>query len=227
MLQMWSDISRKKLTQKTYYSKTWGCNMPQFPQKFMYSQKVLLQPQSNGCKKCGKYYGKKRIANHNRAGFSQPAHHTASGEGTGGGHKGQGDSSRDFSPNLALPVAYRPDHGSQSENPNQGSTIKDDARYDKQNGEITEIRDKININKETPTKLYDKNKNIVFNYSNIVMTDPMLRLLNRGLNFSLLPYKLDITQTLVEFRKFERAAIWHEFHYGKENNEDFEKHIFK
>ena len=46
----------------------------------------------------------------------------------------------------------------------------------------------------------------------------MLRLLNRGLNFSILPHKLDITQTLADFRKYERADIWHEYHYGKEKN---------
>ena len=46
----------------------------------------------------------------------------------------------------------------------------------------------------------------------------MLRLPNRGLNFSILPHKLDITQTLDDFRKYERTVIWHEYHYGKENN---------
>ena len=55
----------------------------------------------------------------------------------------------------------------------------------------------------------------------------MQRLLNRGLNFSILPPKLDITQTHVEYKSFERAVIWHEFHYGKEDNGDTEKHIFK
>ena len=46
----------------------------------------------------------------------------------------------------------------------------------------------------------------------------MLWFLNRGLNFCILPPKLDITQKIVEFRKFERAVIWHEFHYGSETN---------
>ena len=44
---------------------------------------------------------------------------------------------------------------------------------------------------------------------------------------SILSNKLDITHTLVEFRQFERAAIWHDFHYGSEENADFKKHIFK
>ena len=39
----------------------------------------------------------------------------------------------------------------------------------------------------------------------------MENLLNRGLKFTILPLKLDITQTLVDFRRFERSVIWHEF----------------
>ena len=69
----------------------------------------------------------------------------------------------------------------------------------KQDGGVTEIRDKTPMNKETPTQILNVNRNMVFNYSSLVITSPMLGLLNRGLNFSLLPYKLDITQTLVEF----------------------------
>ena len=54
----------------------------------------------------------------------------------------------------------------------------------------------------------------------------MNRLLNRGLNFSILPMKLDITQTLVEFKRYERSAIWTEFWYGKDN-EQTEEPIFR
>ena len=42
----------------------------------------------------------------------------------------------------------------------------------------------------------------------------MENLLNRGLKFTILPLKLDITQTLVDFRRFERSTIWHEFWFG-------------
>ena len=55
----------------------------------------------------------------------------------------------------------------------------------------------------------------------------MQRLINRGLNFSILPSKLDITQTLAEFRKYEQAIIWHEFHHGKGDTNEFKEHIFK
>jgi len=55
----------------------------------------------------------------------------------------------------------------------------------------------------------------------------MQRLINRGLNFCLLPYKLDITQTLVEYKRYERSAIWTKFHYGKEQDPTYEDPIFK
>ena len=54
----------------------------------------------------------------------------------------------------------------------------------------------------------------------------MDRLLNRGLNFSILPYKLDITQVLVEHKKYSRSVIWNEFFYGRDEDET-EKPIFR
>ena len=55
----------------------------------------------------------------------------------------------------------------------------------------------------------------------------MENLLNRGLNFSILPLKLDLTQVLVDFKRFERSVIWHEYFYGREKNEDPRARIFK
>ena len=55
----------------------------------------------------------------------------------------------------------------------------------------------------------------------------METLLNKGFNFSILPNKLDITQTLVDYRRFERSIIWMEFFHGKEQEESFEIPIFK
>ena len=55
----------------------------------------------------------------------------------------------------------------------------------------------------------------------------MQKLLNRALNFALLPFKLDITQLLVDFNRFARAMIWQEFWFERENNEEYEKPIFK
>ena len=55
----------------------------------------------------------------------------------------------------------------------------------------------------------------------------MKNLLNRGFNFSILPLKLDLTQVLVDFKKFERSVIVHEYFDGDENNCDFRGKIFK
>ena len=46
----------------------------------------------------------------------------------------------------------------------------------------------------------------------------MERVLNRGLNFSILPKKLDITEVYVNYKRFERSAVWQEFHHGKEKD---------
>ena len=55
----------------------------------------------------------------------------------------------------------------------------------------------------------------------------MDRLLNRGLNFSILPDKIDITQLLVDYKRYERAVIWTEYWHGRENIELKEQPIFK
>ena len=39
----------------------------------------------------------------------------------------------------------------------------------------------------------------------------MKKLLNRALNFAVLPIKLDITEVIVDFNRFARAAIWQEY----------------
>ena len=56
---------------------------------------------------------------------------------------------------------------------------------------------------------------IIYNYSSIELNEQMNKLLNRGLNFAILPLKLDITQVLVDFKRFERSTIWHEFWYRR------------
>ena len=53
----------------------------------------------------------------------------------------------------------------------------------------------------------------------------METVLNCGLNFSILPLKLDITQALVNHKYFERTMIWTEFWFGNEN--EYKKIIFK
>ena len=78
-----------------------------------------------------------------------------------------------------------------------------------------------------PKQIFNDSKSIVFNYSSIDITESMDKLLNRGLNFFVLPYKLDLTQTLVDEKKFERAVIWTEFWHGRDEELDREIPIFK
>ena len=55
----------------------------------------------------------------------------------------------------------------------------------------------------------------------------MSALLNRALNFAILPLKLDITQVLVDFNRFARAAIWQEYWFGIDVEKEFKQPIFK
>ena len=59
------------------------------------------------------------------------------------------------------------------------------------------------------------------------MSESMLKILNRGLNFAILPLKLDVTQVLADFKYFERTMIWKEFWYARDSPENQERPIFK
>ena len=68
---------------------------------------------------------------------------------------------------------------------------------------------------------------IVFNYSSIELTEDMDKVINKGLNFSILPKKLDMTQVWVDIKRFERSCIWQEFWYGRDDQQMKTKPIFK
>ena len=55
----------------------------------------------------------------------------------------------------------------------------------------------------------------------------MNRVLNRGLNFSILPLKLDITQILVDFKRYERTMIWQEFWHNQDSDKNQQPPLFK
>ena len=55
----------------------------------------------------------------------------------------------------------------------------------------------------------------------------MINVLNRGLNFYILPIRIDVTQILVEWKKIEQSLIWTEFWYGKETTDTKQKKIQK
>ena len=69
--------------------------------------------------------------------------------------------------------------------------------------------------------------NIVFNHSDIELTPAMLKILNRALNFAILPLKLDITQILVDYNRFARTAIWQEYWFGRDTDEAYTEPIFR
>ena len=77
-------------------------------------------------------------------------------------------------------------------------------------------------------KLKRKNVSVVFNVSNLVLTESMEKLLNRGFKFAILPLKLDLTQVLVDYKRFERSMIWHEFWFGTPQGENtYKPPLFK
>ena len=51
--------------------------------------------------------------------------------------------------------------------------------------------------------------------------------LNRGLKLANLPPKLDVTQVLTDFRRFERSMVWNKFWFGRETEEPYEKPLFQ
>jgi hypothetical protein len=87
------------------------------------------------------------------------------------------------------------------------------------------------INQNSARKIRKLSKkepiSVLFNYSKVELTQAMTNLLNRGFNFSILPLKLDLTQVLVDFRRFERSVIWHEYFYGTEIESGSGGKIFK
>ena len=45
--------------------------------------------------------------------------------------------------------------------------------------------------------------------------------------FMIVPKKLDLTQVLVDFRRFERTMVWNEFWFGRDSEEKQKPRIFK
>ena len=55
----------------------------------------------------------------------------------------------------------------------------------------------------------------------------MDNVLNRGLNFSVLQNNIDVTQLLVDWKRFSRTMIWKEWWFGRNSEEVNETPIFK
>ena len=113
----------------------------------------------------------------------------------------------------------------------------EDLQHDESNDEpnVEAIEPEQRINQWIPNSRYRKQQkqirkqpiSIVFNYSSIVLTADMEKILNRGLNFAILPLNLDITQVLVDFKRFERSFVWKEFWFGKNIEEPYVQPLFK
>ena len=84
-------------------------------------------------------------------------------------------------------------------------------------------RNQYNRKKE---KLKKQKINVIFNNSELVLTPAMESVLTRGLKFAILPQKLDITQVLTDFRRFERSMVWKEFWFGRDSDNSYEKPLF-
>ena len=76
-------------------------------------------------------------------------------------------------------------------------------------------------------KLRKQKITIIFNYSSITITPEMEKVLNRDLNFCVLPLKLDLTQILSDFKRFERTVVWKEYWYGTQPSDQQNRRIFK
>ena len=108
-------------------------------------------------------------------------------------------------------IEHAEQHGD-SDEPDDGPNEQSDEQHDQKS---------VNCQPNPPVK-----QSVVFNYSGIELSEPMIKLLNRGLNFSILPYKCDITQVLADYKRFERSVIWTEFWHGRTDC-NIEKQIFK
>ena len=112
---------------------------------------------------------------------------------------------------------------------------KGSAFYDEHDDSVHEHEhDAVNHNWIPNTQFKKQQKQIrklkvsvVFNYSSITISNDMESILNRGLNFAILPLSLDITQILVDFERFKRTIIWQEYFYGREPEKDKKEKIFK
>jgi hypothetical protein len=63
----------------------------------------------------------------------------------------------------------------------------------------------------------------IYNHSKLTLSEGMKSILNRGLNFCVTPLKLNITEVLVDYRKYERKIKWVEFFNNQEEDDTQEE----
>ena len=69
--------------------------------------------------------------------------------------------------------------------------------------------------------------NVLINSSSLVLSEAMTNLINRGLNFSILPKKIDSTQVQVDFQRLKKSVIWTEFWHWRDQKKEIVMPIFK
>jgi hypothetical protein len=74
--------------------------------------------------------------------------------------------------------------------------------------------------KRTQDKKSKEQISAVYNNSSLHLTPAMESILNRGLNFCVIPLTLNITNVLVDYRKFERSIKWKEFFANQNDDTD-------
>ena len=123
-----------------------------------------------------------------------------------------------------------------SDDPNNNSTAKNNSKNDSKHTDSNPSRTERCIHTTTVNieqKLYNNfdnnldNSNLIFNYSKINLTNAMRSILNKGINFAILPKKLDLTQIMVDYKRFQRSMIWIEYWFGKDKLEAKPSSIFK
>ena len=81
--------------------------------------------------------------------------------------------------------------------------------------------------KSYKARFLKQKENVIFNYSSVTLTKDMETIFNKGLNFAIIPLKLDRTQVLTDLKRFERTMIWKEFGHNREGANSGKKAIFK
>ena len=107
----------------------------------------------------------------------------------------------------------KPGQTSETNQTHGPSDIENSKTEQTVNDQHTKQRRFIKRNKWKRIQDQKKNKNIsvIYDFSTIQLTEGMTKILNRGLNFCITPLKLNITEILVDYRKFERKMRWKEF----------------
>ena len=126
-----------------------------------------------------------------------------------------------------IQVQKEPEHNlNQLDKENSSNPIPQKQDYKNRSTiQVSTYKHRRYIKRRVWKKIQDKRKAIqiessaVYNYSKIKLTEPMAKILNRGLNFCVTPSTLNLTQIKSDFDKFERRVLWKEWWHGRKDVE--------